>query len=182
MSAYEMSKDSFRRWHKYAVLPAGTPIERFGSAGLSLHGRLCFVTEIDELAFYVWDINTQQQFWKPNHAYVEQYGLPMKDLTFSDVAEIKDGPAKGHYRLFGLITDNDGITEHDKLGLRIKIDHDNTELVLLDKITNDELQRLPYEVFSYDWAYCSFADNEELIAVVEPLYVTIFVPEPEVKK
>jgi hypothetical protein len=79
--------------------------------------------------------------------------------------------AQGEYRVFGLNI-NHAKTAHQNLSVKVE---QKTETVIVQESTSGEVvAQLKYECFSGDWAFASFSDDGNVIAVIEPYYVTFF--------
>jgi hypothetical protein len=159
------------QWAEIGVLQAGIrTIERFGNAGLSEDGNLCFVTDVDEYWYAVYSLPMDKIIWQ-SRGYPE---LPrLSEWEKEGFIEITKGPAKARYRLFGL-GPHHPLEVNEAEGIRIDIDEYASELLIVDVATETPLQGLKFVDYSGDWAFATFSDNYRVIAVIIPLSITFF--------
>jgi hypothetical protein len=156
-------------WQKIAVFRSGT-IERFGSAGLSENGNLCFLTNLDEDICLVFDVHSGKILWIEDSPPVEDVLMNRPNDTY---VTLDVSPIEGKYRLFGL-GHNHPLLEYPSLNLKINVELEASELIISSLSDNKELLRLNYEAFSGDWAFTTFSDDGSTIAVIEPYNLTLF--------
>jgi hypothetical protein len=156
-------------WKEVYVYGDGNRIERYWNAGLSLDGNKCFLTDIGEIMYFIFEVGTGHVLWK-NERTLSQPSILNNDNEFLSLA---DEPVKGDYRLFGLGI-NHPILEIPSIKLKINLSIDTEELILSESPSEKEIQRLKYHAFSGDWAFATFSDDGSTIAVIEPYYLTFF--------
>jgi len=157
-------------WTRIGVCPDFKCGERLWHAGLSPDGRLCFVASCYEDDFIVWDIGQSKVMWRAEStgpACLEEM------LDKQGYVVIKAKPARGKYRIFGLNTNYaKAVHEADDLALELCLTEET--LFLRRHSTGETIESVRYEAFSGDWAFASFSDNGQVIAVIEPYFVTFF--------
>ena len=156
-------------WRMAAVYKKGIPIERYWNAGLSVDGTKCFLTDIDEYIYLVFDVNTGETLWMDDS---DSFDLAIWKYEESHLTLFKHS-VEGMYRLFGLGC-NHPILEFPALNLKIDLSVEDEELLISQLTGGKAVQRLTYEAFSGDWAFATFSDDGSTIAVLEPYYVTFF--------
>jgi hypothetical protein len=173
------------RWVK--VGETGPLGEYIHHAGLSPNGAYCFLAEHSDNIYMVWDIENAEPIWSHNR-YSDRHTYPDLAKCIQDgFVEIRGGPAKGRYRIFGLYEQHP-LTVSETLGLRLVqewIDDDwgelefaTGELIIQQLSTREELQRLVYDDDFPDWAFASFSDNDATIGVLTPHNLTFFARLP----
>ena len=141
--------------------------ERLWHAGLSADGRLCLMANVDE-NYIVWDIRNSEVVWR------EAGQVKLADWADENgYVSIEEGPASGKYRVFGLSV-NHAKTKDESTDTVLLVDKKREVVLVLQGSSGQTLQALKYECFSGDWAFASFSDNGEVIAVIEPYYVSFF--------
>lgn len=142
------------------------PAERLWQAGLDASGTRCFVSSSDE-DLYVVDSNTRSVI----AAFDDRLAVddrPLGAMVDGDELSLQVRGEPIRFRIFGL-NFGDGLTQSG--GTSIRVDPASAEVVF--SMAKGE-QRLPYEAFSGDWAYCSLAQTGNVAAIIEPYEVRIF--------
>lgn len=148
--------------------------ERFWHAGLSEDGAKCFVAEFDDNVYSVWDIDNSDVVWRDDGTDDDSPLATLSELIDPNgIVDIHEGPAMGRYRLFGL-EHNYAKTKSPILDQELEVDVKRETLLVRSCSSGDTVCELKYEVFSGDWAFASFSENDKTIAVVEPYNVTFF--------
>jgi hypothetical protein len=158
-------------WAQFNVVESGIPVERFANAGLSTNGQLCFACDIDETEYCIWNIETETILWSSVGSDLDHRLLA--DWAKDGHIQIDQGAAAESYRLFGVFMDYP-LLSSDALEITLPIDEMSAEIILRDKLSHREFQRLKYKAFSFDWAFATFSDDFSTIAVIEPYYITFF--------
>lgn len=157
-------------WRKVAdCFARGVPIERYWNAGLSSDGTKCFLTDIDEYAYQIIDVNSGETLWLD----ISESPSILDNRPTETHVTIEASGVAGKYRLFGLGY-NFPLLQHPVSDLRIHVDIEAQKLVLSNSASGKEIERLRYEAFSGDWAFATFSDDGSTVAVIEPYYVTFF--------
>lgn len=148
--------------------------ERLWHAGLSEDGTKCFIAEFDDSVYSVWDIQKGELVWRDDGIDGKSpHGSLQEWMDSSGIVEIEEGPVAGRYRIFGLEY-NHAKTRSNTLDQELEVNVKDEMLLVQSCSTGETVSELKYEVFSGDWAFASFSENDAVIAVVEPYNVTFF--------
>ena len=157
-------------WKTIAVL-TDFPADRLWHAGLDDTGRLCVVASTDE-DLYVFDVHTKALVAAFDDRLEDDDPLldvrPLAEMLEGDRLPLRIGEHEVRFRIFGLDY-GDGLTQVD--GWTVAADPKAAEVVFASAAGE---QRLPYDDFSGDFAYVSFAASGRVAAVIEPYEVRIF--------
>lgn len=156
-------------WHRIGVC-SETNIgdDRLWHAALSADGRYALVFSWSEECV-LWDVFASRKVLEIGDEYP-----PLEEWLDSEgLIHLKSGPHQGRYRVFGIDHDR-GKRTCPNFDLDIAIDCKRSSMIVKRLSTGEQLEALPYEAFSGDWAFCSLSENCEVIAVIEPYFVTFF--------
>ncbi len=160
-------------WVRLGTIITGEVTDRFWHAGLSSDSSKCFVAATENEAYFVWDIASQQVIWVEDGSTNETEHPDLDEWLDDGFITIDSGKAQGRYRIFGL-RHNNALELHPTLDLRAEVDKVSCEVVLKSESGHTEQTRLRYESGLGGWAFASFSDDGDLLAVLEPYYVTLY--------
>lgn len=148
--------------------------ERLWHAGLSEDGTKCFIAEFDDNTYSVWHIQKGDVVWRDDGTDGQSPLGSLQELMDSNgIVEIEEGPAAGRYRIFGL-EHNHARTQSNTIDQELEVNVKDEMLLVKSCSTRETISKLKYAVFSGDWAFASFSENDATIAVLEPYNVTFF--------
>ena len=155
------------QWKRLGVCPATGHIERIWHAGINSDGSRLFISSVED-EYLVWDIHTQNTIWN-DHEQPDPGSLQCLDDWIIDGHISLESPSlSDRFRIFGLNHQHPLLESN---GQTIETDEQNHNLIIR---ASANTQSLPFEAFSGDWAYASFSEIGNIIAVVEPYDVTLF--------
>jgi hypothetical protein len=169
----------FSKWIRLGVFDDLTwGVERLWSAGLSPDGRKCFVADSGWETYIIWDLQECEIIWKDE--IKEMKGV--RPLSYwlekeGGKLEINAGKETLRYSVFGFeVGEGKIFDEEKKLRLSCSIGYGNSPSLLKITDTTDEkvVAELEYESLSGDWAFASFSEDGNVIAVIEPYFITFF--------
>lgn len=156
-------------WTRVSICTEGdVGDDRIWHAALSEDGCLALVFSWNEDCI-LWDVFRSQVLCPIGAEYpaLEEWIDP------DGFIELTEGPGRGKFRVFGL-DHNHGKCECPELGIVLAIDQAQQAILVNRRSTGEHLATLRYEAFSGDWAFCSLSENCQVLAVIEPYYVTFF--------
>jgi hypothetical protein len=156
-------------WSRIGVCSEGdVGDDRIWHAALSEDGCLALVFSWNEDCV-LWDVFGSRVLCPigPEYPVLEEWINP------EGFVEVAEGPGQGRYRVFGL-DHNYGKYECPELGIVVAVDQGQQAVLVDQRSTGEQVVALCYEAFSGDWAFCSLSDNCDVLAVIEPYYVTFF--------
>ena len=157
-------------WRTRFVIEAvgDVPAERFWQAGLDASDSRCFVSSCDE-DIYVFDLETKTLLSSfDDEGEHSEETRPIEDMLRGLDLPLAVGEEEVLFRIFGLHYGN-GPTQVGSTAIRV----DEAAAKVVFSGGGGE-QRLPYDAFSGDWAYCSLALTGRVAALIEPYEVRIF--------
>lgn len=161
-------------WHRVGHCNDARCGERFWHAGLSEDGSKCFIAKFDDNVFSVWDIQKRAIVWRDDCTNGSSSLSSLQDwMNSGGIVQIEVGPAAGCYRIFGL-DHNHAKTRSNALDQELNLNSTDETLLVQRCSTGEIICELKHEVFSGDWAFASFSENDATIAVLEPYNVTFF--------
>lgn len=162
---------SFARWSELGCCPADVLADRLTHAALSADGRFCFLGAVDDEAYGVWDIRNSELLWVEDDTVPGEGPPDLRDWLREGFLQLDVPQVRGRYRVFGLLYDH---SLHATKQYQLRLAPQAQEVLIVHRDTGVLLQRLPYRAASGDWVRASFAEMGDVLAVLEPYFVTFF--------